>query len=171
MAKTAKRRKNDAKKLGWLRWGKFVFIVLAILIAAFLVLVGLSRVDGISMYPTIKSGEAAGYLRLHKEIERDDIVYVRMADGKTYIKRVVGLPGDVIDIHDGTLYVNGVAADTRETTPHSSKIDYPLTLEEDMYFVAGDNRAESVDSRDFGPVAKSQIRGKIIFHFSITFLG
>lgn len=166
MSEMKSTRKYDGKKLGWLRYGKFVILALVVIIVAFFVLIGVSRVDGESMVPTIKEGHAVGYLRIVGKIKTDDIVYVRMADGQTYIKRVVAVPGDTVEVKNGSLLVNGVENNEFGTTKtHVSAVKYPLTLDENQYFILGDNREISVDSRDFGPVSLSQIKGKILIKF------
>ncbi len=84
-------------------------------------------------------------------------------DNKRLIKRVIGVPGDTIDIRDGKVYLNGeeyiepyVATDTY---PNSTK--FPITIPEEEYFVMGDNREVSLDSRDLGLFHISKIEGKV----------
>lgn len=82
-----------------------------------------------------------------------------------YVKRIIGVSGDVIDIHDGAVYINGEKLE--EPYVHAptevGAIDYPLTVGENEYFVLGDNREVSIDSRDFGLIEDSQIVGKAFF--------
>lgn len=86
-----------------------------------------------------------------------------------YVKRVVAVAGETVDIHDGQLYVNGqprVFADARGATlPQSPEIRYPLKIAPGYFFALGDNREFSSDSRSFGPQPDSRIIGKVILRF------
>ncbi|MDF1617164.1 signal peptidase I [Petrocella sp. FN5] len=84
------------------------------------------------------------------------------------VKRVVGIPGDSIDIKDGYVYVNGALLDESytEDLTFPSIIQYPLTLSEGYYFLLGDNRDVSRDSRHFGLVSARQIEGKALFRIA-----
>jgi len=83
------------------------------------------------------------------------------------VKRVVGLPGDTIDIKDGLVYINDVqAVEPYLVVPTNAKsLTYPLIVPEGEYFCMGDNRTVSLDSRDFGTVPIEKIEGKILFRF------
>lgn len=84
------------------------------------------------------------------------------------VKRVIGMPGDSIDIKDGYVYVNGDQIEetyTKDLT-FPSIIQYPITLPEDNYFLLGDNRDVSRDSRHFGLVSLRQIEGKALFRIA-----
>jgi len=109
--------------------------------------------------------------RFH-DIKRFDIVVIQVGNQKL-IKRVIGLPGEVIKYKDNELYVNGKKIESH----HSNYITYDFDLHsidlnripEDTYFVMGDNRTDSLDSRSFGVVKREQILGKtsfILFPFS-----
>lgn len=161
-------RKFDAYKGAWLKYGKRYVVFIAILFVLFRFVIGVSWVSGESMCPTLKDGTAVVYSRIANHLEAGDIISFKMAYGEYYIKRVVALPGDTVDISDGKLYVNGVpesgAYGVGETLPQESLFRYPYTVPEGKVFAVGDNRGVSVDSRTFGPVALSQIEGKVFFH-------
>ena len=160
--------KYDAYKGRWLKFGKRYALLILVLFLAMRFLVGISWVSGDSMYPTLKSGNAVVYFRPGNTYHVGDIVSVKMAYGEYYIKRVVAVAGDTVDLIDVKLYVNGLPESggwgRGDTWPQESTVEYPLTIPEGKLFAVGDNRPISIDSRTFGPVALSQIRGRILFH-------
>ena len=145
-----------------------VLLLVAVLIVLFFLLrfvVGTSRVDGSSMDPTLIDGQMIIFTRIHASYDAGDIVCLSMPNGDNYVKRVVAVPGDVVELKEGKLYVNGVVADSfghGQTLPQEASISYPYTLEKNKYFLLGDNRENSVDSRSFGAVYRGQILGKVI---------
>ena len=166
-----------------------VFVVSAIVILLFVNFVAHPvRVDGKSMYPTLKDGDF-GFTNvgsvLLNGVERGDIVVVTMEeDGQQthWVKRVIGLPGDTISCVNDVVFINGkVLNETKYIDPnyHQSCVDKfgyfnkipnenntdvkdfdEVTLGDDEYFVMGDNRPYSKDSRYVGPVKKSQLFAK-----------
>ena len=84
---------------------------------------------------------------------------------KSYIKRVIALPGDRIEIDRGTVWVNGKRQIENYVPPEyrDSRSYAELVVPEDSYFMMGDHRSISSDSREFGPVARSLIYGKAVF--------
>lgn len=120
------------------------------------------RVDGSSMLNTLTDGEymiATKFDYLLGDPERFDIVicdYPNTSDGMYRVKRVIGLPGDVIAARNGVIYLNGEPLKEDYVSPlHAAHYDYPETaLGEDEYFLLGDNRFISHDSHsaDVGPV-------------------
>ena len=166
-----------------------VFVVSAIVILLFVNFVAHPvRVDGRSMYPTLKDGEF-GFTNvggvLLNGVERGDIVVVTMKEEgqKTHwVKRVIGLPGDTVSCVNDVVYINGKVLDeTKYIDPdyRQSLVDKfgyfnkvpnadntnvedfeEVKLKDDEYYVMGDNRPYSKDSRYVGPVKKSQIFAK-----------
>lgn len=166
-----------------------VFVVSAIVILLFVNFVAHPvRVDGRSMYPTLKDGEF-GFTNvggvLLNGVERGDIVVVTMEEEgqKTHwVKRVIGLPGETVSCVNDVIYINGKALDeTKYIDPdyRQSLVDKfgyfnkvpnadntnvedfeEVKLGDDEYYVMGDNRPYSKDSRYVGPVKKSQIFAK-----------
>lgn len=166
-----------------------VFVVSAIVILLFVNFVAHPvRVDGRSMYPTLKDGEF-GFTNvggvLLNGVERGDIVVVTMEEEgqKTHwVKRVIGLPGDTVSCVNDVVYINGkvldetkyIAPDYRQSlvdkfgyfnkVPNADNTNVEdfeeVKLGDDEYYVMGDNRPYSKDSRYVGPVKKSQIFAK-----------
>ena len=166
-----------------------VFVVSAIVILLFVNFVAHPvRVDGRSMYPTLKDGEF-GFTNvggvLLNGVERGDIVVVTMKEEgqKTHwVKRVIGLPGDTVSCVNDVVYINGKVLDeTKYIDPdyrqslvdkfgyfnkvpdadNTNVVDFEeVKLKDDEYYVMGDNRPYSKDSRYVGPVKKSQIFAK-----------
>ena len=105
--------------------------------------------------------------RFH-EIERFDVIVFRFQDSNVhYIKRIIGLPGETVKIDDGTIYINGKVLEESYGTEKmldSGIAKDEITLGDDEYFVLGDNRNDSKDSRDpsVGKVPRSYIDGKAI---------
>ncbi|MDO4867689.1 MAG: signal peptidase I [Clostridia bacterium] len=126
---------------------------------------GTVRVAGTSMQRTLYGGDIALVTRFdyrHSAPERGDVVECRFPGrSDTYIKRVIGLPGDEISFFGGALTLNGQPV--RESYVSSATEDYAVTLGEDEYLVLGDNRADSYDSRmaDMGPIGAEAFLGRV----------
>ncbi len=123
------------------------------------------RVEGDSMLPSLRHGESVLVVRTRfrwNRLRRGDVaVFVSTGGvGGTYIKRVVGLPGEDIKIAEGMVYIDGVllAEDYTLGTKETAETEWFNGLDE--YFLLGDNRADSNDSRAFGPVSGDSIRGR-----------
>lgn len=139
-----------------------------------------ARIIGDSMYPTLHDREVGLSWIFMKDIaiNRFDIVIVER-NNELIIKRVVGLPNETIEYKDDNLYVNGEIVeepflDTNYRRTVEAKSDGPFTyrfskvqLKQDEYFVLGDNRPRSQDSRYFGPLKKSEILSKGFFNLYI----
>lgn len=128
------------------------------------------RVDGLSMYPTLKDGEILLLKKFDKSIERFDIVVVNF--GKTKIvKRVIGLPGEVIEYKNNKLYINNKEIKEEFLNEDIKTSNFNLDMlklekiPENHYFVVGDNRNDSTDSRILGVISKDDIMG--VTNFSI----
>ena len=106
---------------------------------------GICIVQGTSMSPTLKDKQVL-FCAKPTQIERGDIVIIKLDDGTKIIKRVIGIPNDWVHIHDGRVYVNETIFDDRQTD-YAGLVVIPFPLGEGRYFVLGDNRADSLDSR------------------------
>ena len=166
MAKRRVLEKHNAKKLGWLRDSLWFIAMIIIVFVLFRYVIGLSAIGGQSMEPTLHNGDIVIYLRPVPQYEPGDIVSVRIPSGKFYVKRVVAVGGDEVDVYGGVLYVDGEQADdphaSGATVEEEGAVIYPYKVRENNYFVLGDNRENSVDSRFFGEVNRRQIKGRIV---------
>ncbi len=135
------------------------------------------RVEGQSMDRTLHDGQHLLIDKLTPRFDsysRGDIVVLHPPDQKEsstpYIKRVIGLAGDHVEIKDGGVWINGVRLDepylpARATTEPEDDAYTSITVGPDQVFVMGDNRLHSVDSRQFGPVKVSEIIGRAWLRF------
>ncbi len=113
----------------------------------------------------VDSSIGAKFLRLYEDMAAK---FMRREGNSRLVKRVIGLPGDEVNIRDGKIFINGKELEegyTEQLTYGKDKLSYPLTVPEDQYFVMGDNRGMSYDSRDFGCVKREQIDGKVWLRF------
>ena len=158
--------KFDSKKIWWFHFTKYILLATVALTLVFTLVIGVSSVSGQSMHPTLRDGSAVVYLRPVRNYSVGDVVSVRMSTGERYIKRVVAVEGDTVDLRDGVLYVNDTAESASyaygETEARGDTVSYPLTLRQGQVFLLGDNRPVSVDSRTFGAVNVSQIQGRVL---------
>lgn len=128
------------------------------------------RVEGTSMQPELLNHDRlfiSKFIFRFEKIRRGEIVvfHYPLDPSKSYIKRVIGLPGETIRIDSGQVYIDGrplrepyVPARYRD-----SRSMAPLVIPKGMYFVMGDHRSVSSDSRDFGPVSRKLIYGEADF--------
>lgn len=138
-----------------------IIIIVVILIRTFIITP--VRVDGTSMNKTLKDGELLLLYRLAK-IDRYDVVVLDLENEDLIIKRVIGMPGETVEIKNNKIYIND--KEINDDYAYGETSDYEkITLEKDEYFLLGDNRIVSKDSRVFGPVKKENIEGKTIVRF------
>jgi len=124
------------------------------------------RVDGSSMEPTLHSGEFMIVNKLAYKLgspQVGDVVVFHFPGNpeQEYIKRIIGLPGDRVDIREGMVSVNGQALNEPYIAAPPA-YEESLTVPPGMLFVLGDNRNNSSDSHSWGPVALDQVVGKAI---------
>lgn len=118
------------------------------------------KVNGNSMYKTLDGSEFMILNKLAK-IDRYDIVVVDTKSDEL-IKRVYGLPGEKISIENNSIYINDKKIEDIYAYGETSNYE-SITLGSDEYFILGDNRVVSLDSRTIGPVKKSQVKGTTNF--------
>ena len=143
-----------------------LFLVVVLFIAIYVV--GFQQIVGKSMSPSFNNQDVVLIDKLSyrfTNIKRGDIVSFYYSDAKFLVKRVIGLPGETIEYLNGVLYIDG--DEVKE--PYLENVvteDFSYnTIPDDMFFVLGDNRVDSLDSRDekVGLISKKDIIGKIIF--------
>jgi signal peptidase I len=151
---------------------------LAIVLAVFLFFVfrfviRTAHVTGNSMEPTLNHGDVVvlsklGYIFGNPKV-RDIVAFpYKENPSEFYIKRIIGVPGDEIELRDYKFLVNGVPLEDAFSTEQiiaSGDVSFPLTVPQGQYFVLGDNRNQSKDSRfnSVGCIPKEQMVGKVIF--------
>lgn len=144
---------------------KYILVIIFVVIL-FLYVVSFQQVVGPSMQTTLQEGNIVVVSKLSykfNDVKRGDILVFEYDGMKNLIKRVIGLPGEKIEFKDNVLYINDEAYEEKylndvKTEDYSSGI-----IPENQYIVLGDNRENSMDSRDIGPIKKEDIIGKVTF--------
>ncbi len=148
-----------------------IVVALVISIVLYLFIMTPHEVIGSSMYPTYKDGE---YLMANKilykfsEPKRGDVIIFKYSDTQDFIKRVIGLPGEQVMLKDGHIYINGTQLEESgylDSSVYTNGGEFlhegeTITVPDGKYFLCGDNRQHSSDSRAFGPIEKAAIKGK-----------
>jgi signal peptidase I len=159
-----------------------IVVALSIFLIVYLFVMQPHQVNGASMYPSFEDGEYLLTDKVSYKVgapDRGDVVVFHAPEasqcpeggGCDFIKRIVGLPGDTILVQDDTIFVNGeelpedYLTDEIETRPGAYTQNGSITVPSGMYFVLGDNRSHSSDSRTWGPVASDKIVGKVFFRY------
>jgi len=146
-------------------------IILAIITRVFIVQPYI--VEGLSMEQSFQNNDYLITEKISYELrapKRGEVIIFHPPDNPSvnYIKRIVGLPGDTVEIKNGSVYINNSKLSepylkSNEETLSSQKNTYSMTLKDDEYFVFGDNRNHSRDSREIGAVPKSNIVSRVWF--------
>jgi signal peptidase I len=151
-----------------------VDLIISLATSAFIIifLYQLVKVEGVSMMPSLEDQERIFVNKFVYRLEpigRGDIVVFRYPfdPSKSYIKRVIAMEGDRIRIDGGQVYVNDQALDEDYVPPaYKDSRSYPeIIVPEHYFFVLGDHRSMSSDSREFGPVNQNLIYGKAVFGY------
>ncbi|MEE8885532.1 MAG: signal peptidase I [Eubacteriales bacterium] len=170
--------KKSSVKKEILSYVRLIVIVAVVMILLQKFIIVNAKIPSESMEPTIMTGDQIFGNRLayvFGEVQRYDIIIFKYPDNEDelFIKRVIGLPGDTVDIHDGDVYINGDSiplSDDFCATPDSTaegNLEYPITVPDGCYFVLGDNREYSHDARYWENtfVSEDEILGKAVFRY------
>jgi signal peptidase I len=155
-----------------------IVVILAIMVMIYLFIMSPQEINGQSMDPTFHNGE---YILTNKvefklnEPKRGDVVIFKSPRNKDidYIKRIIGLPGDTVKLTNSVFFINGAPLDESAYigpgvfTASGSFLqeNSEIIIPEGKYFVVGDNRPHSSDSREFGPVPVEDFIGKAFFRY------
>jgi signal peptidase I len=162
-----KRKEYALQKDEWKKYFLHVFLLCVILFVIFKIVIGTAIVEGHSMQPTYSEGNIVLFYKLAQNYDRGDIIVMDSEDDTYYIKRIIAVPGDEIEIDSRTniVKINGEVLDESYIEGDTYVEDqerYICQLGEDQFFVMGDNREHSTDSRTFGVVEKDKLEGKVI---------
>jgi signal peptidase I len=128
------------------------------------------RVEGMAMSPALNDGDRIMIDKNIGELKRGDIIsFLYPKDkSKRFVKRIIGLPAEKVEIREGKIYINGEVLDEpyidQQHNQYKSSFP-PRLISENQYFVMGDNRDNSSDSRYWGTVSKDLITGKYLFKY------
>ncbi len=148
----------------------YVIITLVVVLIRIFI-ISPARVDGTSMYPTLDDREYILIKKYDKSYERFDIVVLRY-EKEDLIKRIIGLPGDYVEYLNNELYINGKKVEEKFLSDETTTWDFNIDLigydkiPDNYYFVVGDNRTNSKDSRLIGLIPKKDIKGIALFSLS-----
>ena len=155
---------------------QILVVILGIFALLYLFIAQFSVVDGPSMLNNFDSGDLTVYEKVTTtlgHLKRGDVVVFQSPDGRDFIKRVIGLPGESIKVQDGKVYVNekpltedylsDINKYVRGGTTYTEGIT--ITSNDKEYALFGDNRTVSHDSRDLGPITLDKIKGKVLVVF------
>lgn len=155
------KKKRLPSKFDWLK-AVVVALLLAIVIRGFFL--EPTYVEGPSMQNTLKTGNKVLINKLvydWKDPQRGEIIVFHSIENKDLIKRIIGLPGETISVKQNHVYINGKMIAEPYLASNTQTSDFPATkIPAGHLFVMGDNRVDSTDSRELGPVSISQVVGR-----------
>ncbi len=153
-------------------WSRDLLIAIGLALVIIVFLYQPVKVEGTSMAPLLSDQERIfinKFVYRFEPIERNDVVvfWYPLDRSKSFIKRVIGLPGETVEIRQGLVYVNGrTLAEPYVPPQYEDMSDFgPIRVPTDSYFLMGDHRISSNDSRVFGPVASRYIYGRAVFAY------
>ncbi|BAU29165.1 signal peptidase I [Aneurinibacillus soli] len=156
------------KQLELVTWSRYFLIIVGGIIGVRLFLFAPYVVKGVSMEPTLINNER---ILVNKGVyyaenpQRGDVIVLHATKEDDYIKRIIGIPGDELELKNGVLYRNGSVANE----PYIAEVTLSgferLVVPKDSYFVMGDNRNRSMDSREIGFIERSHVVGRAEYVF------
>ncbi len=165
-ARAYEREIRREERAYWSSWLKDLLVAGLCAAVFYLFIFQLAHIKGPSMLPGYVDGEIAGVSKMHKSLSiysRGDVWVFRTGGTAGLIKRVIGLPGDIVEIKAGVVFVNGFPLEEGYVTLPKDETLPPVTVGKDTLYILGDNRSVSRDSRAVGPVPVSMCVGKVIF--------
>lgn len=143
-----------------------LFLVLALYII-FRYVVGIAVVTGKSMEPALEQGELVVFYRLERDYGNGDIVLVRRENFPQEVKRIAACgKAEIEQNEEGLLVIDGEVC--LETEPAEGGVKFPYDVPEGGFFILGDNRKSSEDSRNYGAVGEDEIVGRVFVHLGLT---
>jgi len=154
-----------------------IVVVLALLVMVYLFIMSPQEINGASMEPNFHNGEyilTNKILYKFREPTRGDVIIFKSPANKEvdYIKRIIGLPGDTVSLKNNTFYVNNQIVVEPYLAPGTPIFGgsylgegQSIVVPPGTFFLAGDNRSHSSDSREFGPIAQEDFIGTAIFRY------
>ena len=154
-----------------------IVVVLALLVMVYLFIMSPQEINGASMEPNFHNGEfilTNKVLYKFRQPKRGDVVIFKSPRNKEidYIKRIIGLPGDTVELKDNAFYVNDQKVEEPYLEPGVTifggsylQEGQAISVPSGTYFVSGDNRPHSYDSREFGPIALEDFIGVAILRY------
>jgi signal peptidase I len=148
-----------------------IVIALAVVVLVYLFVASFNIVDGCSMYPNFEPQDLIISEKITTtwgKLGRGDVIVFQASTGKDFIKRLIGMPGDRVKVQGGKVYINGEILNEDYLSESNKNIDSGTYLQEgleitvapDHYIAMGDNRKNSLDSRNIGQIEKDKIKGK-----------
>lgn len=161
--------KKDSVK-GAFEWLSSLIAALVVVAIVFCFLFRVVTVDGDSMTNTLQNGDNLIMISRFYQLEHGDVVVIERGDGSPLIKRIIGMPGDVIDIdEEGQVYRNGTRLDEpyiKDGVTPTMGASLPFTVPEGYLFAMGDNRIESLDSRMLGAFPMNDVLGEAVYRIT-----
>lgn len=161
-------KQKAALKRDLLNLVKKVLFIFVFCFIVFVFIFNFYAITGENMYPNFKDTDLTLVFKLDKSYNTGDVVLIKK-DGEKYLLRIIGKPGETITFNNiGEVIINDEILEEDYiffNTYRSDNLKYPVTLQADEYFVLGDKRIASTDSRDFGVITKDDIVGKVIYVF------
>ena len=169
MSSTADREKARKRLIrGYVMLVVRVAVIAAVLVILFSKVFLVCRMKGMDMFPAVRDGDLLIAFRLQQDYQKNDVVIYRSDDGQRRIGRIAARGSDWLEItENGTLKVNGTVqrGEILYPTYPRENAEYPLQVPAGSVYVLGDQRTESRDSRDFGPIPSKSLEGKLISLF------
>ena len=163
----------NLKKL--LKKYSFVCVIGVLLTLNFTHILNHEFVSWDSMLPNYKNHDSSisSIVPAWDGLERGDVVMVKAPTGSKVIKRIIGLPGETVEIKNDIVYINNEPLDEPYIQQESASVNRmavnigPILLGDDEYYIMGDNRDHSTDSRAYGPIKRDAIFGVELIHLSL----